>query len=347
MREESQTSIKKRKDIQSSPPPLLGLKGESGSKIFRAGRVDFHGRPEGRIRNSSKLPHPGRTKNSGNSKKTDDKTQQDDDGSSAYNYPDSPTVKGINYIIIGSIIVPIGPMLVDICSSISLIGYLIAFVGIWKIYRDKLHFPDPHSSNMKTSLFVYFLGIINLIIGFGIIIAATQSRNVHLTSDGYLIEELWNIFITNKIVSGLYLAIGGSLWLIASYILLFRLISPENKSIFFGVLILAIFLTAYGTVLNSRVADDMRGIMDNMDDFEDSDHKTIQDEMIVRRKAFDSENKEIRWKSNGMIIIGQLIFLPFLINAWEYQNNNPQLRSAQPPYPPPGPPPYPPPLKPT
>ena len=124
-----------------------------------------------------------------------------------YQYPpgETPTVKGLFFMLIAGLLIIVGSF---VCFVISIIGYILAIIGFFKIHGDRHAYPEPHPTNMTQSLIFYILGIAIAIIGG--VIALLLSNTL----------EFFNLFI-------LAFSGGGFLYL-ASAELLPELLEQKN-----------------------------------------------------------------------------------------------------------------------
>jgi len=233
----------------------------------------------------------------------------------AYGPVDSPTVKGLWYMLIGGLIILVGTLVSDVCAAIALIGYILAIIGFWKIYQDRQSYPEPHQSNMSVSLIFYVLGFIFLIIGVIIIASAIFNWANQMANGSGSAEEAWEGFISSTMAGIILFGIGGFLWLIARYKLLIELIPLDKKALLNGAVILALLLSVVGLALSFQVTSDMKNLADGMDELQDSDdEQAVLDEYVVRLEEFERENRGLNYTSKGMTVF-RTTTLPFFLTT--------------------------------
>lgn len=256
---------------------------------------------------------------------------------------DSPTVKGLFYMLIAGVIIIIGDFLgaFNICGLISFIGYIIALVGFWKIYSDRGSYPEPHTTNMKHSLIFYVLGIILVIIGIVMIVVGALTFTFQAIEQGADSSD-FESFLFNTIIAGVIVSIGSLLWVFGRYKLLVGLM-PENKIGFLkAAVILVIIVMIIGIIGLGIVYSGLKGEFKDfkIEPSEGDISEDSLDNLTAALADFEKKTWGIDIINLALSIISQILFLLCFYFAYDYQKNNPQLRKGSTPYPSTHPPPY-------
>lgn len=247
---------------------------------------------------------------------------------------DSPTVKGLFYMLIAGILILIGSF---VCGIISIIGYILALVGFFKIYSDRHMYPEPHPSNMSTSLIFYLLGIIIVIIGIVFIVASAFILAASLVNNKDL-SGAFDSFLLYIVIGTAIILIGGLFWVFGRYKLLSSLM-PEDKISFLNIaMVIVIVSMVIGLITIPILFSSLEGTFEDID----------KDEEELTDKDINKYTAEIQAKTIGftlingaLSIISEILFIICFYFAYDHQKRNPQLRTGgtpfkpEPYYPPP------------
>jgi uncharacterized BrkB/YihY/UPF0761 family membrane protein len=252
-----------------------------------------------------------------------------------YSREDSPTVKGLLYMLIAGVLVLIGGF---VCGVISIIGYILALVGFFKIYSDKEAFPEPHPNNMRQSLIFYILGIIVIIIGI-VVVVISAFILVMAVGEDTSISEAFDVFIFYLLIGIIISLIGGILWVFGRYKLLYSLMPEDKKSLLNIAMVIVILSMILGMIVLSILFNNMKGAFEDVDEEEKLTEKNLQKYLT----KFQTEAISFTLLSGVLSIISEILFIICFYFAYDYQKQNPQLRTGGRPYMPEEP--YPPPVR--
>jgi hypothetical protein len=233
---------------------------------------------------------------------------------------DSPTVKGLFFMLIAGILIIVGQF---VCPILTIIGYVLALIGFFKIFTDRNSYPEPHPTNMKQSLFLYIFGIIIIIVGVIIGIWALFGLAFSAISGEVTISELFDSFATYFIISAIVVLFGSIVFIFGRYKLLIELVPPDKKGILKFALILALILIIVGLVILPYFYNEIRGSFKDNDEVIDRDNL---DKLQKQLQKFQQKTIGITLVSAVLGIVSEVLFLLCFYFAYDYQKHNPKTR---------------------
>lgn len=240
---------------------------------------------------------------------------------------ESPTVKGLLFMLIAGILIIIGQF---VCAILTIIGYILAIIGFFKIYGDRYSYPEPHPTNMKYSLIFYILGVIIIIIGIIIIIFATVGLVFSAIGGGLTISEFFERFLLYMVISIIIISIGSLFIIFGRYKLLVELMAPNHKGILKFALILAVILIFIGLIIAPFLFIELKGAFEGEDEELDEDNTEILQKKL---QEFQAEIFGLSMMSTILGLISEILFIICFYLAYDYQKTNPQAQrgAIQPP----------------
>jgi hypothetical protein len=78
----------------------------------------------------------------------------------SFSQPDVATVKGIMFMMIGSLILILTPILQAVCELFSIIGLFLLIMGFFMVYQDRKNQSREHEIYMKYALFFFIAWLV-------------------------------------------------------------------------------------------------------------------------------------------------------------------------------------------
>ena len=74
--------------------------------------------------------------------------------------PEVGTIKGILFMLLGSLIMMINSFLPPVWQMLGIIGLSLLILGFYLIYKDRQNYPSQHISNMRFAAILFVIWII-------------------------------------------------------------------------------------------------------------------------------------------------------------------------------------------
>lgn len=271
-----------------------------------------------------------------------------------YSGGETPTVTGLKYMLIAAGLIIFGT-LVPVCGLLAFIGWILAIVGFFKIYKDRDRYPEPHPSNMSQSLALYMLGAIIIILSVVIIVIGTISMVFSFMDSSASAGDMFSTLLDYVIYGGIMGAVGSFFMIIARYKLLVALMPPDKITLLQGVTAFTVVVTIVGLIMLFVLMPAMRDMVDDLakeyETADDTDEEISAEEIQKRVTAFEEETQTLTWVNTGVSVAAQgLIAICFYL-AYDFQKSKPPAAFGAPagapagsgydrPRPPPPPPSY-------
>ena len=243
-------------------------------------------------------------------------------------YTKQETVTGLLYMLIAGILFIVGLL---VCSLISIIGWVFAIIGFFKIYKDRYSFPQPHRKNMTISLIFYILGIVISIIGVILTIYATFSWITSIFQQGLTRSEAFDAYLKNLITAIILVLIGSLFTIFARYKLLIELMPLHLKGFLKIVTFFTIIVIFFGFAVLFILFDGLIGTYKETLEITSGD----EDELFLQVDTTEQDFAEFQEKAYAMSLTNtilsltsQILFLLCFYFAWSYQKTSSAIQKS-------------------
>lgn len=232
----------------------------------------------------------------------------------------NPTAQGLLLMLVAGIIILLAT-LSSVCAVLAIVGYIFALMGFLKIYRDRFSYPEPHPSNMRMSFLLYLIGLL-ITIACIFAIAAMAFWMVGAIMTGGSISDAFDKFITNMFAIIAVMIIGSLCIIIARYKLLVGLMPPNRKGLLKMTMVVLVIVTLIGMVSGYILFNSLIGSV------KDSSESTDNTAALKNLTEFQTKSSILSLINEAVSVLSELLFVLCFYFAYDYQKNNPQLRTG-------------------
>jgi hypothetical protein len=168
--------------------------------------------------------------------------------------PDVGTVKGVLFIMIGSIIQLIAPFMAAFgCQIISIVGLFLIILGFYLVFQDRKRYSKNHISNIKFAAIIFIIYIlinITAIVLSYYIITQIVGDIASLSQSDLIPESILLNYYENAKNQVLIMALTTGLLAIFQYLTIKELIEIKFKKIL-AIIVLIIIIVGFGNTFIS------------------------------------------------------------------------------------------------